>query len=65
MTSRYPHLTRERSEYDIIAPLLFLSANHAQESAQERHVNFSFLPAIFPGSRFVEIQKFCYHVNVT
>lgn len=40
MTSRYPHLTRERSEYDIIAPLLFLSANHAQESAQVRHVNF-------------------------
>ena len=33
MTSRYPHLTRERSEYDIIAPRFFLSANHAQESA--------------------------------
>ena len=24
-----------------------------------------FFPAIFAGPRFVEIQKFCYHYNVT
>ena len=64
MTSRYPHLTRERSEYDIIAPLLFLSAMHRSLHKKDMSI-FSFLPAIFPGSRFVEIQKFCYHVNVT
>ena len=47
--------------------ILFLSAiMHRSHACQIFSFLFClFFPAIFAGPRFVEIQKFCYHGNVT
>ena len=40
--------------------------NHAQESHTcQFFFLFFYFPAIFAGPRFVEIQIFCYHCNLT
>ena len=53
---------RTMGEKHPLRTVLFLSAIMHRKV---KHVNFVFFSAILAGPRFVEIQKFCYHGNVT